>query len=91
MKRPVPALALAALVLAIGSPAAATTGARPAPSRLLVKFEAGADVSGALSAASARPERTIPDIDVHVVSVGSDHAPSALVVPAPAPAPTRRR
>lgn len=80
MKRPVPVIALVALVVAVGSPAAATPVDRPAApgTRLLVKFRPGADVRGSLAAAAATPVRTIPDIDVHVVSVGADRAQAAL-------------
>jgi subtilisin family serine protease len=78
MKRLVPVLAFSALVVVIGSPAAATPGDQPAPSRLLVKFDPGADVSGALATAGAKADRTIADIGVHVVSVPADRAQPAL-------------
>src|ERR687886_2123476 len=74
MKRLVPVVALAALVVAIGSPASAVPGA----TQLLVKFRPNGDAPGALAAAGAASQRTIPDLGVHVVLVGSDRAQAAL-------------
>jgi hypothetical protein len=78
MKRLVPVVALAALVVACGSPASAVSGEQPDPTRLLVNFRPDVDAQSALAAAGATSLRTIPDIGVHVVSVGSDHAQAAL-------------
>src|SRR5918912_4306848 len=78
MKRLVPVVALAALVVAIGSPASAVPGDQAGPTQLLVKFRPNGDVPSALAAAGAVSQRTIPDLGVHVVSVGSDRAQAAL-------------
>src|SRR5918911_429508 len=78
MKRLVPVVALAALVVAIGSPASAVPGDQAGATQLLVKFRPSGDVPSALTAAGAVSQRTIPDLGVHVVSVGSDRAQAAL-------------
>jgi Subtilase family len=73
------AVVMAAVALLAAGPARpAAPGAGQEGARLLVKFRAGADVVAALNAAAATPVRTIPDIDVRVVSVGADHSQAAL-------------
>ena len=64
--------------MAVGSPASAVPGDQAGATQLLVKFRPNADVPSALAAAGATSLRTIPDIGVHVVSVGSDRAQAAL-------------